>query len=49
MVVLTMGAVFTLVYLFAPRHGVIGRRISAARRRRATPDAADTPVAATAS
>lgn len=34
MVVLTMGAVFTLVYLFAPQHGVIGRRVSAAARRR---------------
>jgi manganese transport system permease protein len=49
MVVLTMGAVFTLVYLFAPRHGVIGRRISAARRRRAAPDAAEAPVAAASS
>lgn len=34
MVVLTMGAVFTLVYLFAPQHGVIGRRVLAAARRR---------------
>ncbi|MBT2517959.1 metal ABC transporter permease [Streptomyces sp. ISL-90] len=34
MVVLTMGAVFTLVYLFAPHHGVIARRVSAAARRR---------------
>ncbi|MDQ0576966.1 metal ABC transporter permease [Agromyces albus] len=34
MVVLTMGAVFTLVYLFAPQHGVIGRRLTAAARRR---------------
>lgn len=34
MVVLTMGAVFTLVYLFAPQHGVIGRRVTAAARRR---------------
>ncbi|WP_353814591.1 metal ABC transporter permease [Agromyces sp. SYSU T00266] len=35
MVVLTMGVVFALVYLFAPRHGVIGRSLAAARRRRA--------------
>lgn len=49
MVVLTMGTVFALVYLFAPRHGVVGRRLSAARRRRATPDAADAPVATAAS
>jgi len=34
MVVLTMGVVFALVYLFAPRHGVIGRSLAAARRRR---------------
>ncbi|RXZ67428.1 metal ABC transporter permease [Agromyces albus] len=34
MVVLTMGAVFTLVYLFAPQHGVIGRRLTTAARRR---------------
>lgn len=33
-VVLTMGAVFTLVYLFAPKHGVIGRRVAASARRR---------------
>jgi manganese transport system permease protein len=36
-VVLTMGALFTLVYLFAPKHGVIGRRVSAAARRRQVP------------
>jgi manganese transport system permease protein len=35
MVVLTMGVAFALAYLFAPRHGVIGRRLAAARRRRA--------------
>ncbi|WP_378740383.1 metal ABC transporter permease [Nocardia brasiliensis] len=34
MVVVTQGVAFTLVYLFAPRHGIIGRRILAARRRR---------------
>lgn len=34
MVVLTMGAVFALVYLFAPTHGVIGRQVAAAARRR---------------
>ena len=37
MVVLTMGAVFTLVYLFAPKHGVIGRRVAASARRRQIP------------
>ena len=37
MVVLTMGAVFTLVYLFAPTHGVIGQRAAAAARRRRIP------------
>ncbi len=35
MVVLTQGAVFVLVYLFSPRHGLIGTRIVNARRRRA--------------
>ena len=35
MVVLIQGAVFALVYLFSPRHGLIGARILAARRRRA--------------
>lgn len=35
MVVLSQGAVFALVYLFAPRHGLIGRRAAAMRRRRA--------------
>ncbi|MEU4806186.1 metal ABC transporter permease [Actinosynnema sp. NPDC023587] len=33
MVVLVQGAVFLLVYLFAPRHGVLGRRLVAARAR----------------
>jgi manganese transport system permease protein len=37
MVVLTMGAVFTLVYLFAPKQGVIGRRVTSAARRRQVP------------
>ncbi|MGV9611158.1 metal ABC transporter permease [Nocardia xishanensis] len=35
MVVMVQGVAFTLVYLFAPRQGVIGRRITAARRRTA--------------
>ena len=35
LVVVTQGAVFALVYLFSPRQGVLGRRWSAARRRRA--------------
>lgn len=34
MIVLAQGAVFTLVYLFAPRQGLIGSRLRAARRRR---------------
>ena len=34
MVVLTMGTAFALVYLFAPKHGVIGRRVAAAARQR---------------
>jgi len=34
MVVLAQGAVFALVYLFSPRHGVIGRGAAALRRRR---------------
>ena len=34
MVVLSQGAAFALVYLFAPQHGIIGRRITASRRRR---------------
>lgn len=33
MIVLSQGAVFTLVYLFSPTHGVLGRRLLAARRR----------------
>ncbi|MFD3596184.1 metal ABC transporter permease [Nocardia sp. NPDC058640] len=33
MVVVTQGVAFAFVYLFAPRHGVIGRRITAARAR----------------
>ncbi|MEU4340850.1 metal ABC transporter permease [Nocardia sp. NPDC023852] len=35
MVVVAQGVAFTVVYLFAPHHGVIGRRVAAARRRRA--------------
>ncbi|WP_322410767.1 metal ABC transporter permease [Microbacterium invictum] len=40
LVVLVQGAFFTLAYLFAPRQGIIGRRISARRVRReaASPD-----------
>jgi len=33
MVVLTQGTVFALVYLGSPRHGLIGKRIAAKRRR----------------
>lgn len=36
MVVPSQGAAFELVYLFAPRQGVIGRRITTSRRRRAS-------------
>ena len=35
MVVLAQGAAFTLVYLFGPRHGLLGRQLVRARRRRA--------------
>ncbi|WP_435749174.1 metal ABC transporter permease [Microbacterium sp. PMB16] len=35
MVVLTQGAVFTLVYLLSPSHGLLGRHLIRARRRRA--------------
>ncbi|MEX5272196.1 metal ABC transporter permease [Kocuria sabuli] len=34
MIVLAQGTVFTLVYLLSPQHGLIGRRITSARRRR---------------
>ena len=34
MVVVTQGIVFALVYLFSPRHGLIGAALAAARRRR---------------
>ena len=34
MIVLVNGVVFALVYLFSPRHGVIGKRINSQRRRR---------------
>ncbi|HEU4756051.1 MAG TPA: metal ABC transporter permease [Agromyces sp.] len=37
MVVLTMGVAFALAYLFAPKHGIIGRRVAAARRSAAAP------------
>lgn len=33
MIVLCQGTVFTLVYLFAPHHGILGRRLSARRTR----------------
>lgn len=33
MVVLAQGAAFAAVYLFSPQHGVVGRRITTARRR----------------
>jgi manganese transport system permease protein len=35
MVVLAQGTAFALVYLFSPRHGVIGKGVAAARRRKA--------------
>ncbi|NEW41145.1 metal ABC transporter permease [Nocardia cyriacigeorgica] len=35
MIVVAQGVAFALVYLFAPRHGVIGARLAAARRRSA--------------
>ncbi|OLZ47040.1 metal ABC transporter permease [Amycolatopsis keratiniphila] len=38
MIVLVQGAGFTLVYLFGPRHGIVGKRL--ARRRRETARAA---------
>ncbi|MDN6124299.1 MAG: metal ABC transporter permease, partial [Brevibacterium sp.] len=38
MVVLSQGAAFVLVYLFSPRHGLIGRRLSVRRRRREMAD-----------
>ena len=34
MVVMTQGAAFALAYLFAPAHGIIGKRVVALRRRR---------------
>ncbi|MGB9035062.1 MAG: metal ABC transporter permease [Paeniglutamicibacter sp.] len=37
MIVLVQGAVFALVYLFAPAQGLLGRRIFAAARHRHTP------------
>lgn len=56
MVVLSQGAVFALVYLFAPRHGLIGRRLATRRRQRArarvrrlSADAVGTDSARTAS
>ena len=35
LVVLVQGAVFALVYLFSPRHGLLGKRLNAMRRRAA--------------
>ena len=40
MVVLAQGAAFTLVYLLSPRHGLIGTRLLARRRRRTAAEAA---------
>ena len=34
MIVLVDGVIFALVYFFSPRHGLIGKRIGASRRRR---------------
>ena len=34
MVVLTMGVVFGLVYLFSPRQGLLGARLARSRARR---------------
>lgn len=48
MVVLTMGVAFALAYLFAPHHGVIGRRVAAARRRRTGAPAGARPAEASA-
>ena len=39
LVVVIQGAAFALVYLFSPRHGLIGRRIIARRAGRAVPAA----------
>lgn len=43
MVVLSQGTVFALVYLFAPRHGLIGHRLAAMRRRQADASARISP------
>ena len=40
MVVLAQGAAFVVVYLFRPRHGLVGTRVMAQRRRRALTPAA---------
>jgi manganese transport system permease protein len=40
MVVLTQGALFALVYVFSPRHGVLTAHLASARRSRARPPAA---------
>lgn len=42
MVVLTQGALFAVVYLLSPRHGLLGTRL-AARRRRSAPSARPSP------
>jgi manganese transport system permease protein len=44
MVVLTMGTAFALAYLFAPRHGIVARRVIAARRRRTSAAAEELAV-----
>jgi len=41
MIVVVQGAVFVLVYLFAPKHGVLGRRFAAGRARRVEPASLD--------
>src|SRR5690606_23810273 len=43
MIVVVQGVVFVLAYLFAPKHGVIGRRLAATRNRADYPDGADSP------
>lgn len=43
MVVLTQGAVFAVVYTLSPRHGLLGKRLAEARRRRSRRVGATTP------
>ncbi|MDN5586984.1 MAG: metal ABC transporter permease [Brevibacterium sp.] len=44
MVVLAQSAVFALVYVFSPRHGLIGRRLAARRRRNGHSRTEQTPT-----